>query len=61
MVDGTYDDTKNMVLCVPGVSGEFKVNVGLTQGAHRCGGTGEQEDLYKNVLRKLLHADDRQQ
>ena len=42
MVEGTYEDTKTRVLCGPGVSGEFKVNVGLTQGAP-CGGTDEQQ------------------
>ena len=31
MVEGTYEDTKSSVLCGPGVSGEFKVNVGLRQ------------------------------
>jgi hypothetical protein len=33
LVKGTYEDTKNMMLCGPGVSGEFNVNVGLTQRA----------------------------
>ena len=33
LVEGTYDDTKSRVLCGPGVSGESKVNVGLTQGS----------------------------
>ena len=32
-MEGTYDDTKSRVLCGPGVSGESKVNVGLTQGS----------------------------
>ena len=32
LVEGTYEDTKSRVLCGPGVSGESKVNVGLTQG-----------------------------
>ena len=31
LVEGTYEDTKSRVLCGPGVSGEPKVNVGLTQ------------------------------
>ena len=31
--DGTSEDTKSRVTCGPGVSGESKVNVGLTQGA----------------------------
>ena len=29
MVEATYEDTRIRVLCEPGVSGEFKVNVGL--------------------------------
>ena len=33
MVEGTYEDTKSKVPCGPGVSGESKVNVGLTQGS----------------------------
>ena len=33
MVEGTYEDTKSRVLGGPGVSGESKVNVGLTQGS----------------------------
>ena len=33
LVKGTYEDTKSRVLCEPGVSGESKVNVGLTQGS----------------------------
>ncbi|KAK2144649.1 hypothetical protein NP493_4157g00014 [Ridgeia piscesae] len=32
-VEGTYGDTKIRVLCGPGVSGESKINVGLTQGS----------------------------
>ena len=32
VVEGTYEDTKSRELCGPGVSGESKVNVGLTQG-----------------------------
>ena len=32
MVVGTYEDMKSRVLSGPGLSGEFKVNVGLTQG-----------------------------
>ncbi len=33
MVEGTYEDTKSRVLCRQGVSGEYKGNVGLTQGS----------------------------
>ena len=33
LVEGTDEDTTSMVLCGPGVSGEFNVIVGLTQGA----------------------------
>ena len=33
MVERTYEDTKSRELCGPGVSGESKVNVGVTQGS----------------------------
>ena len=33
LVEGTFEDTKSRELCGPGVSGESKVNVGLTQGS----------------------------
>ena len=33
LVEGTYEDTKSRVLCRPRLSGESKVNVGLTQGS----------------------------
>ena len=33
MVEGTYEDTNSRVLCRQGVSGEYKGNVGLTQGS----------------------------
>ena len=33
MVEATYEDTRSRVLFGPGVSGEFKVNVGLRQGS----------------------------
>ena len=33
MVEGTYEDMKSRVLCGPGVSGEFKINIGLKQGS----------------------------
>ena len=33
VVERTYEDTKSRVLCGSGVSGEFKVNIGLTDGA----------------------------
>ena len=36
MVERTFEDTKSKVPCGPEVSGEFKVNVGLTHGAP-CG------------------------
>ena len=56
LVEGTYEDTKSRVLCGPGVSGEPKVNVGLTQGSalspllhvYLCGETDKQQDLYKS-------------
>ena len=45
MVEGTYEDTKSRVLCGPGVSGESKVNVDLTQGSVFV--PDKQTDLYK--------------
>ena len=33
MVERTYEDTKSRVLCGSRVSGEFKVNIGLTEGS----------------------------
>ena len=45
MVEGTYEDTKSRVLCGPGVSGESKLNVDLTQGSVFV--PDKQKDLYK--------------
>ena len=45
MVEGTYEDTKSRVLCGPGVSGESKVNVDLTQASVFV--PDKQKDLYK--------------
>ena len=42
MVERTYEDTKSRMLCGSGVSGEFKVNIGLTEGS-----ADKQKDLYK--------------
>ena len=33
MVEGTYGETKGRVVCGPGISEEFKVDVGLRQGS----------------------------
>ena len=57
MVEGTYEDTKSRVLCGSGVSGEYKVNVGLKQGSVFV--PDKQKDLYKGlyILTKLLNAD----
>ena len=54
MVEGTYEDTKSRVLCEPGVSGEYRVNVDLTQGSVIV--PDKQKDLYK---RHTPHITDR--
>ena len=33
MVEGTYEETKGRVVCGPGMSEEFRVDVGLRQGS----------------------------
>ena len=33
MVEGTYKETKVRVVCVPGISEEFRVDFGLRQGS----------------------------
>ena len=33
MVEGTYEETKRRVVCGPGISEEFRVDVGLRQGS----------------------------
>ena len=63
-MEGTYEDTKSRVLCGPGVSGESKVNVGLTQGSAlipllfialvKLIG---RRICTKDILRKLLYSD----
>ena len=33
IVEGTYEETKNRVVCGPGISEEFRMDVGLRQGS----------------------------
>ena len=33
MVEGTYEETKGKVVCGPGISEEFRMDVGLRQGS----------------------------
>ena len=63
MVEKTYEDTKSRVLYGPGVSGESKVNVGLTQGSALIPllfiavvELISRKVCTKDVLRKLLYA-----
>ena len=62
MVEGTYEGTKSRVLCGPGVSGESKVNVGLTQGGALIPllfiavvKLISRKICAKDILRKLLY------
>ena len=63
MVERTYEDTKSRMLCEPGVSGESKVNVGLTQGSALIPllyiavvELISRKMCTKAILRKLLYA-----
>ena len=64
LVEGTYEDTKSLVLCGPGLSGESKVNVGLTQGSALSPllfiavvKLISRKICAKDILRKLLYSD----
>ena len=65
MVERTYEDTTSSVLCGPGMSGEFKVNVGLRQESALspllCIAAVDLINRTvgkNNVIGKLLYADD---
>ena len=65
-MEGTYEDTRSRVLCGPGVSGESKVNVGLTQGSALSPllfiavvKLISRKMSTKDILRKLLYSDAR--
>ena len=62
-MEGTYEDTKDRVLCGPGVSGESKVNVGLTHGSAfspllfiAVVKLINRKISTKDILRKLLYS-----
>ena len=64
LVEGTYEDTKSRVLCGPRLSGESKVNVGLTQGSALSPllfiavvKLISRKMCTKDILRKLLYSD----
>ena len=63
-MEGTYEDPKSRVLCGPGMSGESKVNVGLTQGSAlslllftAVVKLISRQICVKDILRKLLYSD----
>ena len=64
LVEGTYEDAKSRVLCGPGLSGESKVNVGLTQGSALSPllfiavvKLISRKICTKDILRKILYSD----
>ena len=65
MVEGTYEETKGRVVCGPGISEEFRVDVGLRQGRALSPllfiavvEVISWKPSTKDILRKLLYADD---
>ena len=65
MVEGTYEETKGRVVCAPGISEEFRVDVGLRQGSALSPllfiavvEVISRKVSTRDILRKLLYADD---
>ena len=65
MVEGTYEETKDRVVCGPGISEEFSVDVGLRQGSalsplllFAVVEVVNRKASTRDILRKLLYADD---
>ena len=63
-MEGTFEDTKSRVLCGPGVSGESKVNIDLTQGSAlslflliAVVKLISRKICTKDILRKILYSD----
>ena len=64
MVEGTYEETKGRVVCVPGISEEFRVDVGLRKGSALSPlliiavmEMVSRKASTRDILRKLLYAD----
>ena len=65
MVEGTYEDTKGRIVCVPGISEEFRVDIALRQGNAlslplfiAVVEVISRDASMKDILRKLVYADD---
>ena len=65
MVEGTYEETKDRVVCGSGISEEFRVDVGLRQGSalsllllFAVVEVVNRKASTRDILRKLLYADD---
>ena len=62
MVEGTYEETKGRVVCEPGIMEEFRVDGECPKPniIHCSSGGDQQESKYstRDILRKLLNADD---
>ena len=58
MVEGTYEETKGRVVCGPGISQEFRVEVGLKQGSALSPllfiAVVEVISSMRDILRKLM-------
>ena len=65
MVEGTYEETKSRVVCGPGISEEFRVDISLRQGSALSPllfiavvEMVSRKASTRDILRKLLYADD---
>ena len=64
IVEGTYEETKGRVVCVPGISDEFRVDVGLRQGSAlspllfiAVAEVISRKASTRGILRKLIYTD----
>ena len=65
MVEGPYEETKGRVVCGPGISKEFRVDVNLRKGSALSPllfiavvEVISRKASTRDILRKLLYADD---
>ena len=65
MAEGPYEETKVRVVCVPGISEEFRVDVSLRQGSALSPllfivveEVISRKASTRDIVRKLLYADD---